>query len=244
MTNLWEAYSRTKAANIREELIIKYTYLVKYVAGRLYASYGNNVEFDDLVSYGIFGLIDAIDKYDTARGVKFETYAQLRIRGAIIDQLREIDWLPRSVRQKSKELEKAYNDMECKLGRPATDEEMADNFGLSVEGFQKKIQNIATYSIVSLDDLLEQKREVVIYEEDKHSDIPESVVENKEIGEILADTINTLSEKEKNVISLYYYDELTYKEIGRLLNISESRVSQLHTKAIIRMKNKLSVAFE
>lgn len=138
MTNLWEAYSRTKAANIREELILKYTYLVKYVAGRLYASYGNNVEFDDLVSYGIFGLIDAIDKYDTARGVKFETYAQLRIRGAIIDQLREIDWLPRSVRRKSKELEKAYNDMESKLGRPATDEEMADNFGLSVEGFQKR----------------------------------------------------------------------------------------------------------
>lgn len=244
MTNLWEEYAKTKAANIREELILKYTYLVKYVAGRLYASYGNNVEFDDLVSYGIFGLIDAIDKYDAARGVKFETYAQLRIRGSIIDQLREIDWLPRSVRQKSKELEKAYNELENKLGRPATDEEMADSFCLSVENFQKKIQNVATYSIVSLDDLLEQKREVIIYEEDKHSDTPESVVENKEMGEILTDTISALPEKEKKVVSLYYYNELTYKEIGKLLNISESRVSQLHTKAIIRLKNKLNLAFE
>ncbi|HYE83994.1 MAG TPA: sigma-70 family RNA polymerase sigma factor, partial [Clostridia bacterium] len=160
LTNLWETYSRTKAAAIREELILKYIYLVKFVAGRLYASYGNNVEYDDLVSYGIFGLIDAIDKYDFARGVKFDTYAQLRIRGAIIDQLREIDWLPRSVRQKSKELEKAYFEVENKLGRPATDEEMAESFGMSVEDFQKKIQNITTYSIVSLDDLLEQKREV------------------------------------------------------------------------------------
>jgi len=112
MTNLWEAYSKTKSASIREELILKYTYIVKYVAGRLYSSYGNNVEFDDLLSYGIFGLIDAIDKYDISRGVKFETYAQLRIRGAIIDQLREIDWLPRSVRQKTKALEKAYYEIE------------------------------------------------------------------------------------------------------------------------------------
>ncbi|MEA4849766.1 MAG: FliA/WhiG family RNA polymerase sigma factor [Clostridiaceae bacterium] len=243
MVNLWEVYSKTKATGIREELILKYTYLVKYVAGRLYASYGNNVEFDDLVSYGIFGLIDAIDKYDFARGVKFETYAQLRIRGAIIDQLREIDWLPRSVRQKSKELEKAYYELESKLGRPATDEEVADSFGLSVEDFQKKIQNITAYSIVSLDDLLEQKREVTSSEEDKQVETPENVVENEELREILASTINTLPEKEKKVVSLYYYEELTYKEIGKLLNISESRVSQLHTKAIIRLKNRFRAAF-
>lgn len=244
LTNLWEAYSKTKDAGIREELILKYTYLVKFVAGRLYASYGSNVEFDDLMSYGIFGLIDAIDKYDYNRGVKFDTYAQLRIRGAIIDQLREIDWLPRSVRQKSKEIEKAYYEMENKLGRPATDEEMANNFGLSIEDFQKKIQNITTYSIVSLDDLLEQKREVTSSEEDKQIETPESVIENTEVKEILVDTIANLPEKEKKVVSLYYYDELTYKEIGKLLGISESRVSQLHTKAIIRLKNKFKVAFE
>lgn len=244
MTYLWEAYSRTKDAGIREELILKYTYLVKFVAGRLYANYGNNVDFDDLVSYGIFGLIDAIDKYDFSRGVKFDTYAQLRIRGAIIDQLREIDWLPRSVRQKSKELEKAYYEMENKLGRPATDDEMADSFGLTVEEFQKKIQNITTYSIVSLDDLLEQKREVTSSEEDKQIETPESVIENSEVKEILVDAISTLPEKEKKVVSLYYYEELTYKEIGRLLSISESRVSQLHTKAIIRLKNRFRAVFE
>ncbi|MDD4503660.1 MAG: FliA/WhiG family RNA polymerase sigma factor [Clostridiaceae bacterium] len=244
MTNLWEAYSKTKAADIREELILKYISIVKFVAGRLYASYGNNVEFDDLVSYGIFGLIDAIDKYDLAREVKFETYAQLRIRGAIIDQLREIDWLPRSVRQKSKEMEKAYYDLENKLGRPATDCEMADSFGLSLENFHKKIQNITTYSIVSLDDLLEQKREIISNEVDKQAETPESAVESTEIKEILIDTINSLPEKEKKVVSLYYYEELTYKEIGKLLDISESRVSQLHTKAIIRLKNKFRIAFE
>jgi RNA polymerase sigma factor for flagellar operon FliA len=244
LTNLWEAYSKTKDAGIREELIIKYTYLVKFVAGRLYASYGSNVEFDDLVSYGVFGLIDAIDKYDHNRGVKFDTYAQLRIRGAIIDQLREIDWLPRSVRQKSKELEKAYYEMESKLGRPATDEEMANSLGLSIEDFQKKVQNISTYSIVSLDDLLDQKREVTSSEEDKQIETPESVIENTEVKEILIDAIGNLPEKEKKVVSLYYYDELTYKEIGKLLSISESRVSQLHTKAIIRLKNKFKAAFE
>lgn len=244
LTNLWEAYTKTKDAGLREELILRYTYLVKFVAGRLYASYGSNVEFDDLVSYGIFGLIDAIDKYDLARGVKFDTYAQLRIRGAIIDQLREIDWLPRSVRQKSKELEKAYFELESKLGRPATDEEMAESFGLSVEDFQKKIQNVTTYSIVSLDDLLEQKREVTSSEEDKQVETPENLVENTEIKEILVDAIGNLPEKEKKVVSLYYYDELTYKEIGKLLGISESRVSQLHTKAIIRLKNKFKAVFE
>lgn len=243
MTNLWETYSKTKTASIREELILKYTYIVKFVAGRLYASYGNNVEFDDLLSYGIFGLIDAIDKYDFTRGVKFETYAQLRIRGAIIDQLREIDWLPRSVRQKSKELEKAYYEMENKLGRPATDEEMAESLCLSLEDFQKKVQSIITYSIVSLDDLLEQKHDVSS-ENDRQMETPESSIENTEINEILVDAINSLSEKEKKVVSLYYYEELTYKEIGKLLNISESRVSQLHTKAIIRLKNKFQIAFE
>ncbi len=244
MTNLWEEYSRTKAADIREELIINYIDIVKFIAGRLYASYGSNVEFDDLVSYGVFGLMDAIDKYDITRGVKFETYAQLRIRGAIIDQLREMDWLPRSVRQKSKEIEKAYYDLERELGRPATDEEMADNLGLSLEDFQKKIQNITAYSIVSLDDLLEQKREITTGEDDNQIETPENAVKNNEIKEMLIAAINNLPEKEKKVVSLYYYDELTYKEIGKILSISESRVSQIHTKAIIRLKNKIKNLFE
>ncbi len=241
--SLWETYSKSKDIKIREELIIRYIYLVKYVAGRLYASYGNNVDFDDLVSYGVFGLIDAIDKYDVGRGVKFDTYAQLRIRGAIIDQLREIDWLPRSVRQKSKEMEKTFSELENKLGRPATDEEMAEQLGITLDEFHKKIHNITNYSIVSLDDLLEQKREVA-GDDERLEDSPESIVESGVVKTILADAINLLPEKEKKIIALYYYEELTYKEIGKLLGVSESRVSQLHTKAIIRMKNKLKASFE
>lgn len=241
--SLWENYSRSKDVKTREELILRYIYLVKFVAGRLYSSYGNNVEFDDLVSYGVFGLIDAIDKYDLGRGVKFDTYAQLRIRGAIIDQLREIDWLPRSVRQKSKELEKTFSELENKLGRPATDEEMAEHLGITLDAFHKKIQNITNYSIVSLDDLLEQKRDVM-GDEEKPADSPEHIVENGVIKNILSEAINLLPEKEKRIVALYYYEELTYKEIGKLLNVSESRVSQLHTKAIIRLKNRLRASFE
>lgn len=239
VNSLWEAYSRTKDSKIREELIVHYLYLVKFVAGRLYASYGNNVEFDDLVSYGVFGLIDAIDKFDINRGVKFDTYAQLRVRGAIIDYLREMDWLPRSVRQKAKELEKAYNELENELGRPAKDEEVAGKLGVSIDEFQKKIQNITTFSVVSLDDMLEQKREIT-GDESRADENPDSLVESAELNNILAEAINIMPEKEKKVISLYYYEELTYKEIGKLLSISESRVSQLHTKAIIRLKNRIS----
>ncbi len=239
---LWDKYIRTKDMKLREELILNYLYLVKFVAGRLYSSYGNHVEYDDLVSYGIFGLIDAIEKYDTNRGVKFDTYAQLRIRGAIIDYLREIDWLPRSVRHKAKELEKAYQDLEGKLGRSANDEEVALQLGISIDELQKRIQNVSTYSVVSLDDLLEQKREF-------QSDIvdgdtnPGAAIEQEALNKILIEAIGVLPEKEKRVITLYYYEELTYKEIGKLLNISESRVSQLHTKAIIRLKGKISSCF-
>ncbi|MFZ5352054.1 MAG: FliA/WhiG family RNA polymerase sigma factor [Bacillota bacterium] len=242
INGLWESYSKTKDAKIREQLIVNYIYLVKFVAGRLFASYGNNVEFDDLMSYGVFGLIDAIDKFDYNRGVKFETYAQLRIRGAIIDQLREIDWLPRSVRQKAKDLERAYTELENELGRSATDEEIAEKLGITVDDFQKKVQTVSTYSIVSLDDLLEQKREH-FSEPENDSDSPEGMIESIELKNILIDTIDALPEKEKKVITLYYYEELTYKEIGKLLNISESRVSQLHTKAIIRLKGKISSVF-
>lgn len=236
---LWDNYIKTKDVKIREELIIKYLYLVKFVAGRLYANYGNNVEYDDLVSYGVFGLIDAIEKYDTARGVKFDTYAQLRIKGAIIDYLREIDWLPRSVRQKAKELEKAYYELENELGRPANDEEVAAKLDVTVEEFQKKIQHISTYSIVSLDDLLEQKREFA-NDEGNNENNPGAALEKDVFRNIIIETINALPEKENRVITLYYYEELTYKEIGKLLNISESRVSQLHTKAIIKLKSKIS----
>jgi RNA polymerase sigma factor for flagellar operon FliA len=239
INTLWDNYIKTKDAKVREELIIKYLYLVKFVAGRLYTNYGNNVEYDDLVSYGVFGLIDAIEKYDTCRGVKFDTYAQLRIKGSIIDYLREIDWLPRSVRQKAKELEKAYYELENELGRPASDDEVAARLNVSLEDFQKKILYISTYSIVSLDDLLEQKREFANDNMDNETN-PGAAIEKDVLRNIIIETITALPEKENKVITLYYYEELTYKEIGKLLSISESRVSQLHTKAIIRLKSKIS----
>lgn len=239
INNAWDNYIRTKDVKIREELIINYLYIVKFVAGRLYANYGNNVEYDDLVSYGVFGLIDAIEKYDNNRGVKFDTYAQLRIKGAIIDYLREIDWLPRSVRQKAKELEKAYFELENELGRAATDEEVAAKLSVSVEDFQKRIQHVSTYAVVSLDDLLEQKREFYSDEAD-HESTPGAAIEQDVLRSILIEAINSLPEKENKIIALYYYEELTYKEIGKLLSISESRVSQLHTKAIIRLKSKIN----
>lgn len=239
INSTWDNFIKTKDIKLREELIVNYLYLVKFVAGRLYSNYGNNVEYDDLVSYGVFGLIDAIEKYDTARGVKFDTYAQLRIKGAIIDYLREIDWLPRSVRQKAKELERVYYELENRLGRSARDEEVAEMLGVSVEEFQKKIQHVSTYAIVSLDDLLEQKREF-LSDESEGDGNPGTAIERDVLKNILIETINSLPEKENKVITLYYYEELTYKEIGKLLNISESRVSQLHTKAIIRLKSKIS----
>ncbi len=237
---LWDQYAKTKDPKIREELIVNFLYLVKYVAGRLFASYGSHVEFDDLASYGVFGLIDAIDKYDNNRGVKFETYAQLRIRGAIIDHLREIDWLPRSVRQKAKELEKAYSELENELGRSVSDQEISDKLGVTVEEFHKKISLVSTYSLVSLDDLLEQKREIA--DDDGILAAPDHM-EGEELKETLIDNIMLLPEKEKTIVQLYYFEELTYKEIGKILEISESRVSQLHTKAILKLKSKLTDSF-
>ena len=240
INQLWDQYSRTKDTKIREELIVNFLYLVKFVAGRLFTSYGSHVEFDDLASYGVFGLIDAIDKYDHSRGVKFETYAQLRICGAIIDHLREIDWLPRSVRQKAKELERAYSELENELGRSVTDQEISDRLGVTVEEFHKKISTVSTYSLVSLDDLLEQKREIA--DDDGILAAPDQM-EGEELKEALVDNIKLLPEKERRIVELYYFEELTYKEIGKILSISESRVSQLHTKAILKLKIKIADTF-
>lgn len=240
ITVLWEKYTTEKDQQIREKLILHYIYLVKYIAGRLYVNYKTNVDYDDLVSYGIFGLIDAIDKYDLTRGVKFDTYAQIRIRGAIIDFLREADWIPRSVRQKAKEIELAYDEVEAIKGESATDKEVAEKLDISLEEFHKRINSISSYTLVSLDDYLEQSRETS-FKSESPDDSPEKVIEKEELKIIIADFIDKLPEKEKSIITLYYFEELTYKEIGSILSISESRVSQLHTKAIIRLKKNLKL---
>jgi len=238
---LWKRYATYRNPADREALIIEYSHLIKLIAGRLSIYFGSNVEYEDLLSYGIFGLIDAIDKYDINKGVKFETYASLRIRGSIIDNIREMDWMPRSLRQKSKDLEKAYRELENELGHPATDKEVADKLGLDLKEFNKLISEVSLSSLVSLDELLDQNYEIgsgrsINFQDDS----PERHVEITEIKEILADAIDSLPEKEKKVLSFYYYEELTLKEISVIMNVSESRVSQLHTKAIMRLRGKLA----
>ncbi len=238
---LWKQYDETKDPAIRETLIIEYAHLVKFIAGRLNIYFGSNVEYDDLIGFGVFGLIDAIDKFNTSKGVKFETYASLRIRGSIIDSIREMDWVPRSLRQKNKELERVYWEIENELGHSASDQEVADKLGVSIEEFHKLLNDVSISSMVSLEEFLEQNYEIGV---DGHTsskdDLPESYTEYGEIKSILADSIEKLPEKERTVVSLYYFEELTLKEISAIMKVSESRISQLHTKAILRLRGKLA----
>lgn len=238
--DLWKRYQETKDPSVKEQLILEYADLIKYVAGRLSIYFGSNVEYDDLVGYGIFGLIDAIDKFDINKGVKFETYASLRIRGSIIDSIRELDWVPRSLRKKSKDLEKAYSELENELGHAASDEQVADRLGISVEELSKTLQEVNMSTMISLEDYLEQNYETgfdVMNEDEER--IPERKMELTEIKDMLAESIRKLPEKEKMVVTLYYFEELTLKEISAIMKVSESRISQLHTKAILRMRTKL-----
>jgi len=240
LPELWKQYNQIKDPAIREKLIISYAHLVKYVAGRLSIYFGSNVEYDDLVRYGIFGLIDAIDKYDPQKGVKFETYASLRIRGAIIDSIRELDWVPRSMRQKHKEIEKAYIDLENMNGHPPTDKEVAEKLGISLNDLYKLLGDISISSMMSLEEYLEQNYEIGIEHSSRRDEHPEEYVEIEELKKILGEAIDKLPEKEKKVVSLYYYEELTLKEISAIMNVSESRISQLHTKAILKLQGKLN----
>ena len=239
---LWLEFSKQPSAELREKIIIEYAGLVKIVAGKLSIYLGYNVEYDDLVGYGTFGLIDAIDKFDYGKGVKFETYASLRIRGAILDQIRKMDWLPRTVRQKQKRIDAAYNKIEAETGRLATDEEIAAELEITVDELDAWQSQTKAAGLVSLDDYMEQGNEGGISSiadgaEEYHQ--PEQIYEKQEIKQILLETLESLTEKEKKVILLYYYEELTLKEISAVLEVSESRISQLHTKAIQKLRLKL-----
>jgi RNA polymerase sigma factor for flagellar operon FliA len=237
---LWEDYSKRRTPELQEKIIIEYAGLVKLVAGRLSMYLGYNVEYDDLVGYGIFGLIDAIDKFDFSKGVKFETYASLRIRGAILDQIRKMDWIPRSIRQKQRKMDMAYQSLELKHGRAANDGEIAGELEITIEELENWQNQTKITNIISLDEFMEQGSESNLEPcNTTEFDQPEKIVEKQELKEILAKTIETLTEKEKMVIVLYYYEELTLKEISRILEVSESRISQLHTKALQKMKIKL-----
>lgn len=237
---LWEEYSRKRTSELQEKIIIEYAGLVKLVAGRLSMYLGYNVEYDDLVGYGTFGLIDAIDKFDYNKGFKFETYASLRIRGAILDQIRKMDWIPRSIRQKQRKIDMAYHSLEIKYGRSVNDEEIAKELDISLEELENWQNQTKITNIISLDEFMEQGSEGKMEQSLTATfDQPERIVEQQELKELLARTLDTLTEKEKKVIILYYYEELTLKEISRILEVSESRISQLHTKALQKMKLKL-----
>lgn len=240
---LWQQYKVSRDQRIKDSLIMKYASFVKYVAGRIAVNLPSNVEFDDLVSYGILGLIDAIDKYDTARNVKFKTYAKTRIRGAIFDELRLLDWTPRSIRQKARKLEKAYAKLEGKLGRDATDEEIAEFLKIDISELHKLFDETKKSLLLSLDEIFyddEEGSSRFDFVENQKSDNPQLKIEEAEAKRILADAISKLSERERMVITLYYYEDLTSKEIGKILGVSDSRVSQLHTKAILRLRGRLA----
>ena len=238
--DLWKEYVKTKDPAIRERLIIEYSSLVKIVAGRLGMYLGYTVEYDDLVGYGIFGLIDAIDKFELTKGVKFETYASLRIRGSILDQIRKMDWIPRTLRQKQKRLETAMKDLEAKLGRTASDEELSAEMGISKSELEDLVNQTQIANLVSLDEYLEQGSEVrAELGNTPRFEQPEMIVERQELKKILAEAIDSLTEKEQRVIAFYYFEELTLKEISKILEVSESRVSQLHTKALRKMRDRM-----
>lgn len=237
---LWSDYMRTKSSDLREKLILEYAPLVKIVAGRLSMYLGYNVEYEELVSYGIFGLIDAIDKYNPDKQNKFETYASLRIRGEILDQIRKMDWIPRTVRQKQKQIDVAIREIEAETGKNASDEAIAEKLGISQDEYLDWQTQLNVTNVVSLNEYIEQGSDVPNGKNSSsHFSAPEDVYEEQELKEVLKDALNLLTEKERRVIELYYYEELTLKEISMVLEVSESRVSQLHTKALSRMKDKM-----
>ena len=235
---LWESYTKNRSDQTRETIIMEYVPLVKVVAGRLSMYLGYAVEYEDMVSYGIFGLIDAIDKFNYQNGNKFETYASLRIRGSILDQIRKMDWIPRSVRQKQKQMESAIAKLESEKNGVVRDEDLANELEISVDELYSWQGQITGLS--SLDEYYEQGNEVYAYDSRKsEKNEPEAQIEQMELKKKISGAYELLKENEKKVISLYYYEELTIKEISRILELSESRISQIHTKALTKMKEYL-----
>ncbi len=241
---LWQEYRRNRDEKLRDRLILTYAPLVKYVAGRLGSGLPAHVEEGDLVSYGLLGLIGAIERYDPDRDVKFETYAIARIKGSIIDELRALDWVPRSVRARARDIERAVAELESKLGRAPNDDEIAAKLGLTEDELEDSLTEISRSSIAALDELWTVSAggdQIALIDtiEDTQGPEPQSALAQTELREAMADAIARLPEREKLVVTLYYYEELTLREIGEVLGVTESRVSQLHTKAILRLKARL-----
>jgi RNA polymerase sigma factor FliA len=248
LQQLWRDFKETAEQSLRERLILHYSPLVKYVAGRVGVGLPPNIEQADLVSYGIFGLIDAIEKFDLERAIKFETYAISRIRGAIIDELRSIDWIPRSVRYKAREVERAYAALEAKLHRTPTEPEVAEEMGITLEELHTIFSRVSFVNVVALDELLNvggekgDKLSLVDTLEDTKAEDPVAAFESEETKYLLAKAINHLPEREKIVVTLYYYEGLTLAEIGQVLGVTESRICQMHTKAVLQLRGRLADA--
>ena len=243
--SIWDDYKRTGDKRLRDRLILTYAPLVKYVAGRLGTGLPAHVDEGDLVSYGLLGLMNAIERFDPHRDTKFETYAISRIKGSIIDELRSMDWVPRSVRSRAREIERGIVELEHRLHRPPSDEEIAAHLGITDAEFQDSLTQISRSSVAALDELWTISSSggdtvsLIDTLQDPNADDPSTEMTRTEVREALAGAIGKLPDREKTVITLYYYDELTLREIGEVLGVTESRVSQLHTKAILRLKAKL-----
>ena len=245
LQDLWRRYKSTSDERARERLVVAYAPLVKYVAGRMGSGLPGHVEEADLISYGLGGLISAIERFDLTHEIKFETYAITRIRGAIIDELRNLDWVPRSVRARAREIERVNMKLEARLRRAPTDEEMAAELAVSVDEFQESLLQISNSTIVALDELWSVQDatgdQVSLLDTlpDRDAPDPQQLVDQSELRDRIADAIAALPEREKLVVALYYYENLTLREIGEVLGVTESRVSQLHTKAVLRLRSKL-----
>jgi len=231
-------------AENREEVIIRYSPMIKYVANRIAMRLPPHIEVDDLISVGVLGLMDAISKYDSSRGAKFKTYAEFRVRGAILDELRSMDWVPRSIRQKASNVDKVVQALQAKLSRAPEDEEVAKEMGLSLDQFHNTLNETKSIPVFSLEDLgiakeSGEQQSLLDCLAGKADADPQTQIRLVELKEIIAKAIDALPEKERLMISLYYYEELTMKEIGAVLEITESRVSQIHSKAVYRLRTKL-----
>lgn len=243
VNRLWDRYKATADNDARERLILQYSPLVKYVAGRVSVGLPNSVEHGDLTSYGLFGLIDAIEKFDIEKGFKFETYAIARIKGAIIDELRSIDWIPRSVRSKARKVETALTKLEADLGRTPTEEELSAELDLTVKDLRQVLAKVSLTSLVALDDSFSgddgERQALIDTLQDPRAHDPQDSFAQRELRDLLNEAVNKMPEREKTVIVLYYFEGMTLAQIGDVLSVTESRVCQLHTKAVLGLRAKV-----
>jgi RNA polymerase sigma factor for flagellar operon FliA len=251
-TQLREAKTKSSEipASLREQIVLEHTPLIRYIVSRIAVRLPSHIDLDDLHNTGVIGLMDAIEKYDPEKNCKFKTYAEFRIKGAILDQLRSLDWVPRSIRQKSRKLERAYGEVEQRLGRSASEDEVADSLGLQLDKFHELLNQVRGISLVNLEEIRgggqdgDRSSTFADVVEDVRAENPFASFKFHEMNQIVADTIATLPEKERLVISLYYYEDLNMKEIGNILGITESRVCQIHTKSVLRLRSKLKGILE